>query len=328
MLVLGRSEVESLIEPGALIDALGVALSDVSAGRASMPARIAARVAERASLLGAMVAYVPSLQIIGAKLVSVFPGNAGGPLPTHQAVIAVFDPQTGSPVALLDGTSITALRTAAGSALATRLLARLDASVLAIVGTGVQAASHAAIVPLVRSFREVRVAGRDPKRAKEFASSIEGRVQLPVRPCESTAEALAGADVVCATTHTVEPAVRGEWLSPGAHVNSVGLNPEGRELDTNVFRGALVAVESRAAAFAPFPSGANELRTALQKGALASLDDAVELGELVAGTKRGRSDREQRTVYKSVGIAAEDAAAAALVLRAAREKNIGREIDL
>jgi alanine dehydrogenase len=276
---------------------VAAALVDVSSGRASVPPRSAAFTPD--GLLGAMAAWVPSADTLAAKLVSLFPRNRD--LPTHQALIAVFDPRSGTPSALLDGEEITAQRTAAASALSTRLLAREDAQVLAIVGTGVQAASHARYVVRVRRFREVLVAGRDAEKARALASRVGGRAA-------SIEEAVRAADVICATTHAREPVVRMEWLRQGAHLCSVGLNPQGREVDS--LRGALVAVEARASAFAAFPAGANELRDLLP-------EEAVELGELISGTRSGRSSPAQITAYKSVGIAAEDAAAAALVLRRA-----------
>ena len=308
MIALGREEVASLLDPSALVDAVATALTDLSAGSASVPLRIAAFTP--LGLLGAMVGYVPSLDVLAAKLVAVFPQNTA--MPTHQALVAVFDPRSGAPVAILDGEEITAQRTAAASALATRLLAREDAEVLAIVGTGVQAASHARYLANTRKFRAVVVAGRNPAKAARLAAEIGGRAA-------GIDEAVRSADVICAATHAAEPVIRMEWLRPGTHLNSIGLNPQGRELDGTA--DALVAVESRASAFAAPPAGANELR------GLAPAR-AVELGELLSGTRVGRTSREQITVYKSVGVAAEDAAAAALVVRRARERGIGRTIDL
>ena len=308
MILLRREEVRALLDPEALIDAVATALVDVSAGTASVPPRIAALTP--LGLLGAMVGYVPSLGVLAAKLVAVFPQNAG--MPTHRALIAVFDPRTGTPVAVLDGEEITAQRTAAASALATRLLAREEAAVLALVGTGVQAASHARYVARVRRFRTVLVAGRDPAKAAKLAAEIGGQAA-------AIEEAVRSADVICATTHAREPVVRMRWVRPGTHVNSVGLNPQGQELDG--IGGALLAVESRASAFAAPPAGANELRGIAP-------ETAVELGALVSGSSPGRTPREQVTAYKSVGIAAEDAAAAALVLRRARETGVGTPIEM
>ena len=298
MRLFSRAEVEALLEPGALIEAVAAALADVSAGRASLPPRIAAFTPQ--GLLGGMVGYVPSLDALAAKLVSVFPQNRDRP--SHQALIVAFDPHTGTPLAVMDGTEITAQRTAAASALATRLLAREDAQTLAIVGTGVQALSHARYLPRVRKFREILIAGRDRMKAAQLATQIPGARAAMIEA------AVRAAQVVCVTTHAHDPVVRSEWVQPGAHVNSVGLHAQGSELDPELISRARIAVESRASAFATFPAGAFELRGY-------NPAHAVELGELLSGTRKGRTSPDEITLYKSVGIAAEDAAAAALVLR-------------
>jgi alanine dehydrogenase len=315
VIVLSQTEVRELLDLDELVDALAAAHRDLSAGKASMPPRIAAMVQERDGLLGVMPSYLPSAGL-ACKLVTLFPHNADRE--THQAVICVFDPENGTPLALMDGTYVTATRTAAGSALATRLLAREDAQVLALIGTGVQARSHARALPRVRNFGEIRVAGRDPEKADALAREIGP----PARAVASYEEAIRGADVVAATTHATEPVVRREWLSAGAHVNSVGLNPTGREVDAETVADSLLVVESRESALAPPPAGAPEL--------VGVAPDHVhaELGELVAGTKAGRISPDQITLYKSVGVAVQDAAAAALVLAAARERGAGREIQL
>jgi alanine dehydrogenase len=312
VIALSEQEVRDLLDLDELVDALADAHRELSEGKASMPPRIAA-FAEQDGLLGAMPSYLPSAGL-ACKLVTLFPHNEDRE--THQAVICVFDPENGTPVALMDGTYITAARTAAGSALATRLLAREDAQVLAIVGTGVQARSHAQALPRVRDFTEIRVAGRDRDKAETLAT------ELGAKAVDTYEDAIRGADVVAATTHTTEPVVRREWLSPGAHVNSVGLNPAGREVDAATVSEALLVVESRQSTLAPPPAGAPEL---------VGVDPNhvhAELGELVAGTKPGRTSPEQVTLYKSVGVAVQDAAAAALVLKAAREQSAGREIEL
>ncbi len=312
MILLSEAEVQELLDLDALVDALADAHCELSDGKASMPPRIAA-FAERNGLLGAMPAYLPSAGLT-CKLVTLFPENRDRH--THQALICVFDPTNGTPVALMDGTYITATRTAAGSALATRLLAREDSRVLAILGAGVQARTHAEALRRVRSFEQIRVASRDLDRAAELAEEIGARAM------DSFEAAVREADVVAATTHATEPVVLREWLSPGTHVNSVGANPAGRgEIDAATVRDALVAVEFRESTLAPPPAGASEFRD----GAPAEI---VELGELVAGTMRGRTSPEQITLYKSVGVAVQDAAAAALVLAAARKRSVGREIEL
>jgi ornithine cyclodeaminase/alanine dehydrogenase-like protein (mu-crystallin family) len=313
MLILSQAEVRKLLDLDALVDALAAAHAELSSGKASMPPRVAALVEEHDALLGVMPSYLPSTGL-ACKLVTLFPHNRDRE--THQAIVCVFEPDTGTPVALMDGTYITAARTAAGSALATRLLARDDARVLAILGTGVQAHSHAQALPRVRPFEEVRVAGRERARVEAFARAVGGTA------VESYEQAVRGADVVAATTHAEAPVVRREWLAPGVHVNSVGLNPSGREVDEATIADAVLVVESRASALAPPPAGAPEL---------VGVDPAhvrAELGELVAGTRPGRRSRDEITLYKSVGVAVQDAAAAALVLAAARERSVGREFEL
>ena len=312
MIVLSQSEVQELLDLDELVDALAAAHVDLSAGDASMPRRIAA-FAEQDGLLGVMPAYLPSAGL-ACKLVTLFPRNRDRH--THQALICLFDEENGTPIALMDGTYITATRTAAGSALATRLLARDDAHVLAILGAGVQARTHAKALGRVREFTEIRVASRDRANAEQLAEEIGGHA------VDSWEEALRGADVVAATTHSAEPIVLREWLSPGVHVNSVGANPSGSgEVDAATIAEALVAVESRDSTLAPPPAGAPEFMAG-------DHGDVVELGELVSGARPGRTSPEQITLYKSVGVAVQDAAAAALVLAAARKRSVGREIEL
>ncbi|MFF9863968.1 ornithine cyclodeaminase family protein [Streptomyces sp. NPDC013953] len=326
MLVLGRSQVEQVLDMDALIDGLGPAMVDLSEGRASVPDRVAAVVPERDGFLAAMPGYVPSARVLMSKLVSLFPHNAGTPLPTHQALIAVFDPETGRPVALLDGTFITAARTAAASALSARLLAREDAAVLAVLGTGVQARTHARAMCRVRPVRQVRVAGRDAVRAGVVAEELSAELGVEVVAAPHYASALDGADVVAAATHSVDPVVRREWLTPGVHIASVGFNQGGREVDDATVAEALVCVESRRAVLAPFPAGSNDLLFPIRDGVITPEHVHAELGELLNGSRTGRSSDDQITLYKSVGVAVQDAAAAALVVAAARERGIGDEI--
>ena len=313
MLVLSQAEVRELLDLDRLVDALADAHAELTAGEASMPPRIAALVEERDALLGVMPSYLPSAGL-ACKLVTLFPQNRDRE--THQAVICVFDPENGTPLALMDGTYVTATRTAAGSALATRLLARENARVLAVLGTGVQARTHARAIPRVRPIEEIRVAGRDRTKAEALAEEVGGVA------VDTYEQAIRGADIVAATTHAVEPVVRREWIEPGTHVNSVGLNPSGREVDERTVIESTLVVESRASALAPPPAGAPEL-VGVHPGHV-----HAELGELVTGARPGRRSRDEITLYKSVGIAVQDAAAAALVLAAARERSVGREIEL
>jgi alanine dehydrogenase len=328
MLVVNAREVGELLDLDALIDALAIAMRDLSDGSASVPSRIGAMVPERDAFLAAMPGYVPSVGALAAKLVTLFPHNGALGVPTHQALIAVFDPVTGTPAALLDGTAITAVRTAAGSALSARLLAREDASVLAVLGAGVQAREHARALPRVRPIREIRVAARDPSRAAALAEELTDELSLTVTAVASYEQALRGADIASATTAADQPVVRREWLAPGTHVTSVGFNTAGREIDDATIADALVCVESRAAVLAPAPAGSNDLIQPIHDGVIDESHIHAELGELVAGTRPGRTSGDQITLYKSVGVAVQDAAAAALVLAAARERNVGREVEI
>jgi alanine dehydrogenase len=310
VLVLSRAEVLSLLDLDRLLDTLERAFVELSAGRASVPPRIAAQTEK--GFLAAMPGYADG--ILEAKLVSVFAGNHELGLPTHQATIALFDDETGKPLALMDGTEITAVRTGASSAVATRALARPDARVLAVLGAGVQGRSHVDAVTRVRQFDDVRIASRDAEHARALAEEVGGTAH------GSFEEAIAGADVVCACTNAAAPIFGAGSLEPGMHVTSVGAARDGGELDPAVVRAGLLAVESRVA-FEPFPAGAHELE-GLDPSA------AVELGELLAGTREGRTSPEQITVYKSMGHAVEDAAAAGLVYRRALEDGAGTEVEL
>ena len=328
MLFLNRKEVEALLDLGALIDALAVAMAEVSSGDVSQPPRIAAQVKERDGNLLVMPAYLPGSGSLAVKLVSVFPQNHELGIPSHQALIAVFDAATGSPAAVMDGEHITAMRTAAGSALATRLLARPDASVLAILGTGVQAKAHALAIPRVRSITEIRIAGRDVAKAKALADEVSDELGVTAQGTSSFQDAVSGSDVICACTHAESPVLLGRWLAPGAHVNSVGLNFQGREMDDETIRRSRVFVESRNAALAPAPAGANDLTWPIRDGVINVGHVLADIGELVTGAHPGRTSDDQITLYKSVGVAAQDAVTARLVLSAAIEKGVGLNIAM
>jgi ornithine cyclodeaminase/alanine dehydrogenase-like protein (mu-crystallin family) len=328
MLLLNRHEVESLLDLGRLIEALGPAMAELSAGRVSMPDRIMTLVPERGGLLAAMPVYRSVTHTLSTKLVSVFPENEAHGVPSHQAVILVFDAQTGSPRALMDGTFITAARTAAGSALSARLLARENAHVLVINGTGVQARAHASALPRVRAIREIRVVGRNSQNAARLAAEITREQGIHATAFEAVSKTFADADIICAATHSAEPVVEGDWLQPGTHVTSVGLNSRGRELDAAAVLKALVVVESREAALAPNAGGANDLKWPIRDGLMGVDHIYAEVGELVSGAKPRRTSAEQITLYKSVGVAVQDAVAAHLVLEAAKKQGLGREVEL
>jgi ornithine cyclodeaminase/alanine dehydrogenase-like protein (mu-crystallin family) len=310
--LLGRADVERLLDLDAVIDALADAFLRLSAGEASVPPRIAA--SNSLGLLAAMPGYVPGAGLL-VKLVSVFPHNHDRGLPSHQALITLFDEADGSPLAVMDGTAITAQRTGATSALSVRLLARPNVRVLAVLGAGVQGRSHLLAVPRVRQFSEIRLASRVHEHAEALARDFP-----QARAFASFEEAVAGADVVCCCTDSSEPIVMRSWLKPGVHLTSVGASRKGPELGPDVINADVLCVESRSA-FLPYPAGAHELQ-----GMDAAL--AVELGELVSGTRSGRTSDKELTVYKSTGHAVEDIAAAHLVFDRALADGVGSVVEL
>jgi alanine dehydrogenase len=325
LLVLSAAEVESLLDLDRLVDAVAAAMIDLSSGRASMPARVASVVPDRRAMLAAMPAFLPSAGALTTKLVSLFPHNHDRP--THQALICCFDPDTGTPLAVMDGTYVTAMRTAAGSAFASRLLPRSGASVVAVIGTGVQARAHARLLARVAGVQVIRIAGREPVRVRTLVDEL-ARAGVPAEAAVSIEDAVRSADIVCAATHADRPVLHYEWLQPGTHVNSVGYNPDGEgEVDVATIANSLVVVESRSTALAAPPSGAVELRRAIDQGSL-DPDWVIELGEVVDDRSNGRIEDSQLTLYKSVGVAVQDAAAAALVLSTAQERAVGIEVAI
>jgi alanine dehydrogenase len=294
---LDEEKVRSLLRMEELVPVMANALRDLSAGKVVQPLRQVLSVGEHHGFFGVMPAYGGAL---GAKLVTFFPNNEG--MPTHHAVIVLFRPETGEPLVTMDGRLITEMRTAAVSAVATDLLARREPGVLAILGSGVQARSHLEALRVVRQFREVRV--WSPRHAPAFAR------EHCVTASGSAEEAVRGADVIVVATAATAPILKGAWLSPGAHINAVGATrPNWRELDDEVLVRAKLFVESREAA-------------GTESGdVIAARSVFAELGEVIAGSKSGRESDDEITLYKSVGVAVEDIAAADLVYRRAAARS-------
>ncbi len=290
-------DVEGLLDLDELMQEMRTALYEFSAGRVVMPVRSVVRVKED-SWFGLMPAVYQD--VFGAKLVTVFPENAGTPVHTHQAKIELFDAGTGEPLASLDGRVITAWRTAAVSALATDILAEPDASILTILGSGVQAHTHLKLLKKVRDFSEVRVWSRTSSHAAAFAKET-GAAAMGLE------EAVRGADVVCTLTNADEPFLKGAWLKDSVHVNAAGsVGMQKRELDFDAMAGGAVVVESRDAA-------SWESAEIVQYGC----PIYAELGELFSGAKS--KPTSSKTIYKSLGVAVEDIAAARLIYRRAQK---------
>jgi thiomorpholine-carboxylate dehydrogenase len=291
---ISDAELQAHLHLPELMQTMETALIALSDGEVTQPLRDVIAIPEHKAWFGLMPAVYRD--VIGAKLVTVFPGNVSLQLHTHQALIQLFDRETGVPLAVLDGRLITAWRTAAVSALATRELAPKNARVLAILGSGVQARTHLKMLRLVRDFEEVRVWSRTPEHAQRFAQETAAKVM-------SAEEAVRGADVVVTVTHSSEPVLHGSWLHPGAHVNAVGaVGLHARELDDTAMRQSTVLVESTEAAL-------QESGDIVHTG----VSIYAELGEILSGKKAKPQSRN--TIYKSLGVAVEDVAAARMIYR-------------
>ncbi|HKC18234.1 MAG TPA: ornithine cyclodeaminase family protein [Candidatus Dormibacteraeota bacterium] len=308
LLYLSRADVERLLDVDAMLDALARAFVLYSSGATSVPPRIAARVGGH-SFLGAMAGYVPGVAL-EIKLVSVFPENDAHGAPSHQGLIGLFDETNGTPLAVMDATYITAIRTGGAAAVATRVLAREDAHVLAILGAGAQGWSHLQTFPRARGFTEIRIASRNAERARELA-----KTHPRAHAAASFEEAVRGADVVACCTDAREPILRREWLAPGTHVSAVG-GTFGPELDRQTVDACRVFVEWRGAVTNAPPAGAHELQGL-------DPDGVTEIGEVIAGHKPGRQSADELTLYKSTGLAIEDAATARLVYDRALAEGAG-----
>jgi ornithine cyclodeaminase/alanine dehydrogenase-like protein (mu-crystallin family) len=297
LLFLNENQVREHLKMAELIPAMEQALIEFSAGKVTQPVRsvIKVDVAATTGFLGLMPALTPDG--LGLKAVTFYPSNVERGIPTHMATIFLVDPQTGTPLAIMDGRLITEMRTAAVSAAATRLLAPPDAKILAILGSGVQAHSHVEALRLVRQFEEVRVWSPTSEHAERFAKEIGGKA-MPAK------EAVRGSDVIVTTTNSKTPVLKGAWLKPGSHVNAIGAcRPDWRELDDEAMSN-VVFVDSREGAM-------KESGDVILSGAKIY----AELGEALAGNVPARVN--ETTIFKSLGMAVEDIAAARLVYRAA-----------
>jgi ornithine cyclodeaminase len=327
-IVLTEADVKAVLPMRDLIDAMETALAKFSAGEVVQPVRSVLQVGPTKAFFGVMPAYQPAPAALGAKLVTVFGGNATLGLPTHLATIILLDPETGALAALLDGRFITEARTAAVSAVSVRHMARRetpDGTTLAILGSGVQARSHLEAIALVRRIKEVRVWSPTPANRERFARDMASHASAPVRPVPSARAAVERADVIVLATAASLPVVERPWVADGAHICAVGAcRPDVREMDGPLVGTARLIVDSRAGALAE----AGDLVLAIREGHCGADHVAGELGEVVAGRVRGRASDNEITIFKSLGMAVEDVAAAELAWRRAAEQGLGRAVLL
>lgn len=324
--MLNHQDVLSALPPAACAEAMAAGLAARARGEAAMPLRTVWGPPGAPGLMGLMPAWHPGA--FALKAICVMPGNPPRGLDAHQGVVVLFDGDTGVPAALLDASAITEVRTAAVSAVATRVLARDDARVLAILGAGVQARAHLRALPEVRPFESVRVYSRTPAHAEALAAQAgrDSRRGVGVVVAASAEAAVRGADVVVTATTSREPVLRREWLAPGAHVNAVGAStPDARELDVETVAAGALFVDSRESLRAE----AGEFRLAVAEGVITGEDHVrAELGEVLTGSRDGRRDAGELTLFRSLGLAVEDLAAAEAAVDAARRLGHGREVEL
>jgi ornithine cyclodeaminase/alanine dehydrogenase-like protein (mu-crystallin family) len=322
--VISQDEVGRLLPMDACIDLMAEALVALTRGEALLPLRSMLRLPQSPNIFATMPAFSAPAKTVGVKVLTVFPGNHGTENDSHQGAVLIFETEHGTLQAVIDATAITMIRTAAVSALATRLLARDDATELAILGSGAQAKSHLEAIPLVRTIERVRVWSRDSEHARSLAELAEER-GLPAVVSATVEQAVRGAHIVCTVTSSTEPILEGAWLSPGTHINAVGAcTPNARELDTAAVVKGRVFVDRRESALAE----PGDLLIPIKEGAIEKSHIVAELGELVAGTAQGRRSRDEITIFESLGIAVEDLAAARYVHRAALNEGLGTTVEL
>ena len=322
-LFIGQDEVKAVLAMPDCIDAVRQALADLARGEGIQPLRPVMWLPDKVGALGMMPGYLGSIDTIGIKTITVFPGNAGTEYDSHQGTVMLFDAKNGRLKAVLDATEITATRTAAASAVATEQLSRPDSSILAILGAGVQGNTHVRAIPLVRDITEIRVWSRNPDNAVRLVENTSGN-GIKIHPAATVTEAVAGADIVCTTTASPNPILDGEMLEPGMHVNAVGSSvPFARELDSDAMAKSRIFVDRRESTL--HESG--DFLMARDDGAVTEDDIVAEVGQVIVGSHPGREAETDVTLFVSLGLAVEDIATGDLVYRRALESGQGVSME-
>jgi ornithine cyclodeaminase/alanine dehydrogenase-like protein (mu-crystallin family) len=325
ILVLSQSDIAQLLPMSACIDVMADALSALTRGDALLPLRQVLRLPDSKNAFAVMPAYLGAPKAVGAKVITVFPDNHGTALDSHQGAVLLFEAEHGSLAAIMDASSITAIRTAAVSGLATRLLAREDAADVAILGTGVQARTHLEAMCAVRPVTRVRVWSRNARAVREFAERQSRQHHIEIAPARSARDAAEGAEIICTVTASREPVLVGEWVADGAHVNAVGASlPFARELDTAAVARGRLYVDRRESTL----NEAGDFLIPKREGAIRDDHIVGEIGELLLGRVPGRRSAGEVTIFKSLGLAVEDVAAAEYLYRRARDEGRGSRVEL
>ena len=323
--ILTQPEVRQLLPMRDCMDLMATTLRSLARGAGTNPLRWPMWLPDKRGLIGMMPGMSGEPEALGLKVVAVFPRNHGSRYDSHQGVVLLFDPDSGVPIAIVDASEVTAIRTAAVSGMVTELLARGDASVLAILGTGVQARTHLEAMSEARSLTEVRVYSRSQEKRTRFVERASARFDFPVHASGSGEEAVRGSDIVCTVTSSREPVLHGAWLEPGMHVNAVGSSVKfARELDTEAMVRSRLFVDRRESTV----NEAGDFLFPMEEGAIDGSHILAEVGEVLVGAHPGRESDGDITLFKSLGLAVEDLAAAHFVLERARVEGVGARAAL
>jgi ornithine cyclodeaminase len=325
ILIINQAEVTRLLPMPECLDVMAATLMSLARGEVILPLRPIMWLPEKVGALGMMPAYLGNIQIMGLKVVSVFPSNHGTEFDSHQGAVMIFETTHGQPLALVDASEITAIRTAAVSGVATRLLARVDASDLAILGSGTQARAHLTAMLVARKLKRVRVWSRHPDHARRFATQEAAQHGITIEPVTTVGDAVAGADIICTTTASREPILEGRCLAPGTHINAVGSSVSStRELDTPAVVRSRLFVDRRESTL----NEAGDFLFPKREGAITDDHIQGELGDILLGNIQGRQSADEITLFKSLGLAIEDVAAAHHIYVKAVAQQVGVWVEL
>ncbi|PYS93222.1 MAG: ornithine cyclodeaminase [Acidobacteria bacterium] len=325
LLILTHTEIEQLLPMRACIEVMAEALTALARGDVHQPQRMIVRPPAAAGLMALMPVHRSgSTAAYGLKAICVFPDNPARGLDAHQGGVLLFDGETGELLALMNASAITAIRTAATSGVATRLLARTDAHELAIIGAGVQARTHLAALACVRAIRRARVVSRNSEHARQLVAEMQPQFSFPVEAVASVEAAVRDADLIVTATSAREPVLRHEWIAAGAHINAVGTySPAAREIDSATMAAASLFVDRREATMIE----AGDYVLALAEGAITSEHIRAEIGEVLTGAQQGRTSAAEITLFKSLGLAVEDLAVAEYLYNQARAQGAGTWVE-
>jgi len=325
VLIINQSEVTELLPMNECIDVMAGALKSLVGGHDILPLRSIMWLPEKKGALGLMPAYAHDLKVMGVKVVSVFPGNEGTEYDSHQGTVMIYETEHGRLLAIIDASEITGIRTAATSGVATRLLAREDASSLAIIGSGVQARQHLDAMLAVRHIERVAVWSRTPANARRFAEYGSRKHGIPMDVEQTVEDAVKNADIICTTTASPEPVLLGKWIAAGTHINAVGSSVSfARELDTAAVVKSRLFVDRRESTL----NEAGDFLMPKKEGAIGDDHILGEIGEILLGKMSGRKSSTEITLFKSLGLAVEDVASAEYIYRRALAKGAGQRVEL